>query len=333
MNILHIPYGPAMIDLCLALRLKGINADSCHFYSNRYQFRPDYCLNLQNISVNLREEKIKNYLEEAIKKYDIFHFHFGETFLPDKSDLEILKNAGKKMVAHHHGSEVRMLSLAKNLNKYVRVKPEWSEEKIHNNLLKLSSYIDHAFVQDHELEHYVKGYYKNVHVIPHSIDIKKFKPNFPKEKNSPLIVHAPTLRDLKGTEYIIDAVNKLKKAGTPLNFQLIEGKTYSQTKELLSQADIVIDQLRIGAYGYVSTESMALGKPVICYIREDLVKKYPSELPIINANPDNIAPILQNLINQPENWSKLGMLGRRYVKQYHSTHKIAEHYIKVYNNL
>ncbi|MEC2077074.1 glycosyltransferase family 4 protein [Metabacillus fastidiosus] len=333
MNILHIPYGPAMIDLCLALRLRGVNAASCHFYSNRYQFQPDYCLNLQNSPISLREEKIKKFLEEAIKKYDIFHFHFGETFLPDKSDLEIIKNAGKKMVVHHHGSEVRMLSVAQKLNKYVRVKPEWTEEKIHNNLLKLSSYIDHAFVQDYELEYYIKDYYKNIHVIPHTIDVRKFRPNFPKEKNAPLIVHAPTSRDLKGTEHIIDAVNSLKREGIPLYFQLIEGKTNSQARELLSRADIVIDQIRIGAYGYVSTEAMVLGKPVICYIREDLVNKYPSELPIINANPDNLTSILKNLVSQPENWRKLGVLGRRYVKQYHSTHKIAEDYIKLYKSL
>jgi len=333
LNILHIPYGSPMIDLCQALRLKGVNAESCHFYTNRYKFTPDTCLNLNSVPVNLREDKMKEFMNEAIKKYDIFHFHFGETFLPDKSDLEILKQAGKKMVVHHHGSEVRLLSVAKKLNPYVRVKPDWNEEKIHKNLSLLSSYIDHAFVQDYELEGYIRDYYKEIHVIPHTIDPNKFQPNYPQEKLSPLIVHAPTLRDLKGTEFILAAVSQLKQAGILLNFRLIEGTSYKETKQLLSQADIVIDQLRIGACGYVSTEAMALGKPVICYIRNDLVNKYPTEIPILNANPDSITTVLKDLISKPEIWKELGHRGRTYVERYHSIHKVADYYIDVYKKL
>ncbi|MGM7719607.1 glycosyltransferase family 4 protein [Metabacillus sp. Hm71] len=333
LNVLHIPYGSPMIDLCRALRLKGINATSCHFYNNRYNFKPDICLNMNNVSSNLREKKLKEYLNEAIKKYDIFHFHFGETFLPDKSDLEILKRAGKKIVVHHHGSEVRLLSVAKSRNPFVRVKPEWTEERIHKNLSLLSSYIDHAFVQDFELEGYIRDYYKEIHVVPHAIDLNDFQPNYPEAKSSPLVVHAPTLRDLKGTEFILDAVTQLKKSGIPFDFQLIEGVSHQETKHLLSRADIVIDQLRIGAYGYISTEAMAFGKPVICYIRKDLVDKYPKGFPIVNGNPDSITPVLKRLISQPNRWKELGIRGRSYVEQYHSIHRVAEHYIEIYKKL
>ncbi|GAK00997.1 hypothetical protein JCM19055_4134 [Geomicrobium sp. JCM 19055] len=41
------------------------------------------------------------------------------------------------------------------------------------------------------------------------------------------------------------------------------------------KATVVIDQLRIGSYANLTMESMALGKPVICYVREDLVSKFP----------------------------------------------------------
>lgn len=333
MNILHIPYGLPMIDLCKALRLKDVNATSCHFYNNRYNFKPDINLKLDQIPSNLRENNIKEFINQAINKYDIFHFHFGETFLPDKSDLEILKRAGKKMVVHHHGSDVRLLSKAKQLNPYVRVKPEWTEEKIHKNLSILSSYIDHAFVQDYELEVYIKDYYKDVHVIPHTIDLNQFQTSFPEANTSPLIVHAPTLRDLKGTEFIINAVEKLKQEGISLNFQLIEGMPFDKTQKLLSQADIVIDQLRIGACGYITTEAMAYGKPVICYIRQDLIDKYPPGFPVVNANPDSITSILRKLISQPNSWKELGKQGRSYVERHHSTDKVGEAYIEVYKKL
>src|SRR5699024_7663680 len=137
---------------------------------------------------------------DSISKYDIFHFHFGETFFPDKSDLEILRQSGKKMVVHHHGSDIRRLPIAQKKNPYVRVKPEWTEEKITNNLSMLSKYMDHAIVQDNELEGYIADFYKYVHVIPHAIILKKFTPQYPPMENaSPLVVHAPTKRNLKGT--------------------------------------------------------------------------------------------------------------------------------------
>ncbi|MDF1507112.1 glycosyltransferase family 4 protein [Robertmurraya sp. DFI.2.37] len=333
MKVLHIPYGSPMIDLCHALQKQGIKATACHFTSNRYQFQPDMCLNLEQLSINDREQKLSTFLEQAIKEYDIFHFHFGESFFPDKRDLEQIKKAGKKMVMHHHGSDVRIFSIARKMNPYIRVKPEWTEKKIRQNLDTLSNYIDHAIVQDYELYAYIQPYYKEIHVIPHTLDVNQIQPAYPEAKQAPLVVHAPTRRDLKGTDHIVKAVNQLKREGYHFHFQLIEGMTYEQTKELLAQADIVIDQLRIGAYGYVSTEAMAFGKPVICYLRRDVMKKYPSGLPIINADPGNIKKVLKDLMTSPHKWKELGVKGRQYVEQNHSQEAVAKQYIHIYQKL
>ncbi|GGB49046.1 glycosyltransferase family 1 protein [Virgibacillus dakarensis] len=334
MRVLHIPEGGLpMINLCRALRSTGVTATACHFYANHFNFQSDVCLNLQDIPEHLREKKINQYFKKVIKEYDIFHFHFGGTFFPDKRDLKILKRAGKKMVVHHRGSDVRLLSAAKSQNQFVRVKPEWTEEKIKENLAQLSKYIDHAIVQDYELETYINDYYKETHVIPHIIDHNELQPNYPKGKATPLIVHAPTKRDLKGTEFILEAVKQLKNSGVSLEFKLIEGMDHQETIKLLAKADIVIDQLRIGSYGYLSTEAMALGKPVICYIREDLIDKYPAKLPIVNANPDSITTVLGNLINTPNQWKSLGVKGRAYAKQHHSAQKVINQYIEVYKKL
>ena len=150
---------------------------------------------------------------------------------------------------------------------------------------------------------------------------------------SPLVVHAPTKRNLKGTEAIIEAVKQLKSNNFSFDFRLIEGMNHQQTMEQLAAADIVIDQLRIGSYGYLSSEAMAFGKPVICYIREDLKAKYPKELPIIHANPDTITTVLGELIIHPERWRDLGLRGRAYVQQYHHTQKVMDQYLSIYDQL
>ncbi|MFD1361138.1 glycosyltransferase family 4 protein [Lentibacillus salinarum] len=334
LRVLHIPEGGLpMINLCRALRSKGIKATACHFYGNRYNFESDVCLNLEKVPNHLREGKIKKYMNNAIKEYDIFHFHFGGTFFPDKRDLEILKKAGKKLVAHHRGSDARLLSAAKTKNPFVRVKPEWSEEKIRENLTTLSHYIDHAIALDYEIESYIKDYYHETHVIPHIVDIGSLQPRYPKGKTKPLIVHAPTKRQLKGTEFIQEAVEQLENAGVAFDFRLIEGMDHQETMDLLARADIVIDQLRIGSPGYLSTEAMALGKPVICYIREDLVNQYPAGMPIVNATPHTITAVLHDLISRPDQWKELGVKGRAYVKQHHSTANVVNRYIDLYHQL
>ncbi len=334
MRVLHLPYGSPMIELSNALRAKGIQSVSCHFEEHPFAFKPDICLQLNTLSSQERTRKIKRFLKESMLHYDIFHFHFGETFYADKSDLKMLKRAGKKLVVHHHGSEIRLRSAAEKNNPYVRVKPEWTEEKINRNLSTLATYIDHAIVQDYELESYIKNTYNHVHVIPHTIDANQYTPCYPAPKDTPpLVVHAPTSRHIKGTEFIQHAVNELKCSGLSFQFQLIEGISNEEAKNLLSRADIVIDQLRIGASGYISSEAMAFGKPVICYIREDLVSKYPSGLPIVNANPDTITSVLKNLLQNPQKWRELGMQGREYIERHHHAPIVADRYIDIYNNL
>lgn len=333
LKVLHIPYGSPMIELCKALRMKGIEATSCHFYDNKFKFKPDLCLNLNRKNSQEAKAVLDRFLQEAIQHYDIFHFHFGETFYPDKRDLEILKKAGKKMVVHHHGSDIRLQSIAQKNNPYVRVKPEWTEEKINHNVELLSRYIDHAIVQDPELHEYIVNTYKNTHIIPHTIDVTRFTPKYPTGRPIPLIIHAPTNRDLKGTNFILQAVRELKRIGYKFRFQLIENKTYEQTRGLLSKADIVIDQLRIGASGFISTEAMAFGKPVICFIRDDLLSKYPPELPIVNAKPTNVTDVLKKLLDNPQTWSDIGKQGRSYVEAYHHAPVVADQYIHIYKQL
>jgi glycosyltransferase involved in cell wall biosynthesis len=334
MRVLHLPEGGLpMMNLCKSLREHGVDATACHFYGNRFNFESDICLHLEEVPKHKRLAEIKKFFNTAVKEYDVFHFHFGGTFFPDKSDVKILHQAGKKMVAHHRGSDARILSIARKNNPYVQVKPEWTEEKIRKNLTKLSAYIDHAIALDAEIESYIKDYYKETHIIPHIVDLNRLKPKYPEAKPNPLVVHAPTRRNLKGTEFVLQAVQALEMKGIPFRFQLIEGKDHTETMKLLREADIVIDQLRIGTAGFFSTEAMALGKPVICYIREDLAEKYGSELPVIQASPANLTDRLEYLIQHPAEWKKLGEKGRAYTEKHHNAEHVINKFLDVYKKL
>jgi len=334
-RVLHLPYGIGIAAAARALRAQGADAASCSFHSaGVYDYLADIRLHLDRYPPSRRYEVRKAFFEEAVDRYDVFHFHFGETFLPDKSDLRILARLGKKMVAEHRGSDVRIRSIAASFdNPYVRVKRTWPEQKIRCNLQLLSSYIDHAVVPDHELVPYVEGYYKYIHIVPRAIETQCIQPFYPAPDARPLVVHAPSNREVKGTAYILSAVDRLQKEGVPFRFRLIEKLSHAEALRLYQESSVVVDQLLIGSYANLSMEAMAMGKPVICYIRDDLLRTYPAGLPIVNANPETIYETLRDLLTHPERWSRIGMEGRRYVERHHAPEIAASRLLKLYDSV
>lgn len=237
------------------------------------------------------------------------------------------------MVMHHWGNDVRFHDLARINNPYVYTGDSPPNEEIRQKLQLLSQYISEAIVQDHEVLAYVRPYYKKVHVLPLAIDLNKFKPSFPEpQKKRPLILHAPTNPEFKGTAYIEDAINKLKKKYN-FAYKRIEKMPNSQVISLYQKADIIVDQILCGSYGLLSVEAMALGKPVITYIRPDLVHTFPKGLPIVSANPDTIYNAIKTLLERPELRFKLGVKGRRYVRRYHDSKVVAKKLLAIYRGL
>ncbi len=144
-------------------------------------------------------------------------------------------------------------------------------------------------------------------------------------------MHAPSVKATKGTKYVKQAIEDLKKAG--LDFEYIEvfGISHKEAVQMYSEADIIIDQLMLGSHGAFACEAMALGKPVICYILDELLETYPDGFPIVNANPDNIATVLEELVCSPEKRHEIGMKSRAYVEKVHDIRVVAKKLLAIYN--
>lgn len=341
MKVIHLPLNASQMSiLCKGLRENGVEATACNYVSHAFGFQnsDDICLHLEKYSTQREKEQIlRKFYDYAIKEYDIFHFHYTDlSIFPNRDELERIKKTGKKMVIQHCGSEVRRLSIARSFNNpFVEVKDYWKKEsRIISLLNDLSNIFDHAVVADYELYNYVKGYYKNVHVINQVIDLRNIPPSYPCPTTKiPLIVHAPSHQKVKGTEYILEAVNRLKACGYQFEFKLVEKMNNDKALELYRQADIIIDQLCIGAFGIVSLEAMALGKTVICFIRDDLIKTYPPNLPIVNTNPTTIYNVLRRILINHEQRHSLGVRGREFVEEYYDSIKVGKQLIELYNKL
>ena len=327
MKIFHgrVEIAGQMGILSSALNKKG-------HYSRGYNTFHSY-LGYKDNLINTDNEKLKGRYQEILHFYDLFHFHYGSTLCHDFSDLSEIKSRNKKMIMHHWGNDVRFHDQAKVSNPYAYTGDSPPNRVIHDNLTKITAHIKEAIVQDYEVYDYVKDYYDKVHVLPIAIDLQHFKPNFPSlQKERLLILHAPTNPNFKGTLFIEKTIEKLKEEYN-FEYRRIEKMNHEEAIKHYEEADIIIDQILCGSYGLLSVESMALGKPVLTYIRPDLEASFPVELPIVNSNPDNLYEQVKTLLDNPELRRELGIKGRRYAEKIHSHDVVVDQLLKIYSGL
>ncbi|WP_413379732.1 glycosyltransferase [Alkalihalobacillus sp. 1P02AB] len=277
--------------------------------------------------IDLLKEHIQNTI---IPSFDIFHFHFSTSLMPDYSDLNIINHHKKPILMNHWGSDVRDLNKALEINPYAKAKVK-NSTYIERTLKKLSQHIRYCIVADHELLRYVEDYYEHTFMLPTSVDLSNYQVLDQKNKK-PLIVHAPTNYEVKGSPYIINAITKLQSE-FEFDFQLITGTSHEEAKRIYQQADLIIDQLHIGSYGLFAVECMALGKPVICHISDYMKEHYPQELPIISANPDTIYETIRELLKNQDQLKELAKCSRQYANLYHDHLKNSCKLLDIYKKI
>lgn len=326
MKIIHAPIEIAgqMGILCDALLEQGHQAIGYNYFRTY--------LGYDEHIVHSDLFEIGQLSNEIIPYFDLFHFHYASTLLPDYKDLELIKQTAKPAVMHHWGNDVRTEAMAGRHNPYVYTGDSPPSETIDARLRQISLYISTAIVQDFEVYPYVKPYYDHVHVLPLAIKLADYQPSYPNPSNKrPLVVHAPTNPEFKGTQVIEEQVRLLQKE-IPFDYQRVEWTDHRAAVQRYRQADIVIDQILCGSFGQLSVESMALGKPVLVYIRPDL-KHVAEKPPVCNAHPDNFYVQLKALLLSGELRYERGRQGRQYVERVHDHRKVGQQLLKIYAQL
>ena len=144
----------------------------------------------------------------------------------------------------------------------------------------------------------------------------------------PVLVHAPSHAALKGTDVVLRAIDALRAEGLRFEFVLVQGKTRAEALDIYRRADLCIDQLFAGWYGGLAVEMMALGIPVLSYLREqDLVGLPPqmcADLPVIRVEPQNLTQVLREWLAGPRDRLRdLGMRSRSFVERWHDPLRVA----------
>ena len=148
----------------------------------------------------------------------------------------------------------------------------------------------------------------------------KYRPSYPSPQPArPLrVVHAPNHRMFKGTRFLEAAVDSLRSNGMAVDLVMVERLSNEEALNVYRTADVIFDQCLIGSHGYFGLEAMALGKPVMCFIRKDEYVIAPEEYPAVRVTPDSIADTLRSLDRDRDALPEIGKAGRAYIEKYYS---------------
>jgi hypothetical protein len=364
-RVLHCPstVGGNPQGLARAERELGIASWAAAFMQNSFMYDTDEVIWTQGDHPLIREIKRWYVLWRAIRNYDIIHFNFGLSLMPEwipltnalysthhrltinaynyytrileLRDLPLLKKLGKGIIVTYQGDDARQGDFClKNfdINPANEVESGYYSIKSDTHkrfrIKKFAEYADRIYAVNPDLLWVLPPH---AQFIPYShIDLRDWQPvnNEILDSRVPLIVHAPSHRGVKGTHYVLDVISRLKKEGFSLALNLVEGVSHSAARRIYKKADLLIDQLLCGWYGGLAVEFMALGKPVICYIRDGDLKFIPEQmredLPIINATPTTLYEVVREWLTVRKNeLSEVGRRGRAYVEKWHDPLKIA----------
>jgi hypothetical protein len=308
LRVVHCPVNVAGIPWqnVQALRRKGVEAQLVVF--NRGRLHSDADVDLRRPRGFVRGQAVQwRALARLLPQTDVFHFYFGLTLVPKSVQFPLLRALRKKSLYHFLGSDIR------------GKRPEE---------LAYGRRADGQVVGSYDAVRWVPG----AEVIPPGLDLAAYSPAPPSDRSRPLIVHAPSDRVRKGTEHVISACEQLD-----LELDIVERVPHTEARARYERADIVVEQLNAGWHGVFGLEAMALGKPVVTYLKEDVVRRteeaFGIRVPIVSVTKETLVERLRPLVESPAERRRIGAESRAYVERVHDIDKIADRLLELYSRL
>ncbi|SMF17096.1 Glycosyltransferase involved in cell wall bisynthesis [Pseudomonas sp. LAMO17WK12:I1] len=317
-----------------ALRSKGWQAetfvDSLYFITNEFDVKLISSNKL--ISRAIRLSFLPYFF--SIFRYKVIYIYFNGGGLYAARVLWVLEPflyrlAGVKVVVMPYGGDVQDMQKSGELYFKHVVDQDYPKHFRRRMMIRCkvwmwSLYADHV-ISGCDWVDYMQ-HWDTLCISHFSIDLDRWAPGGEVNTTGPVrILHAPNHKNIKGTHFFKIAVERLKNMGHDVELVMVQGVPNAELKRMISDCDIVADQLVIGWYAMFAIEAMALGKPVLCYVRDDLEELYiraglleRDELPLIKCSPKDLDQIIEKLVVDRLELRAIGARGRLYVEKHHS---------------
>lgn len=335
-----------------AINIAGFSAETfvenVYFITSEFDYRGDQSF-LSNYEFLKKYANIPLFIR-AIFRYKCLYIYFTGGPLrvyPILKPVEpfLLKLAGVKVVVMPYGADVNDMHFGPNYKfKHALCTDYPAFHKLTKETAgQISRWIENADFVISGCDWVDYTYHWDKLVLAHfSVDIERIismsgssaNPNISDRvftQEQPLrVFHAPNHKTIKGSRFIQQAIAELKSEGYPIEISLVQGKPNKEILQEIAKSDIVADQLVIGWYAMFALEGLSLSKPVICYLREDLIELFlfadalesKDELPFLNANVFTIKNMFLDILSGKIKLSEYAAKAMPYVQKYHSVEAV-----------
>ena len=276
------------------------------------------------------------YLWRVLAFHDVVHYHFNAFLLDRETELGCLRRMGKVVVVHYRGCDVRCRSINTARNPDLNVCQECDYPigscDTENQRRKIGVGRDHAdlrFVTTPDLLDFADGAEHVPFIAPYGFEASTIVPS-PKHAGVFRVVTSSNHPALDGVRFVRDAVERLAAEGVRIELIEVHRRPFSEALAIYRSADLYCGKLRMGYYNNANIESLMLGVPNMCYIREAFQDRIPDS-PIICARPENVYDQLKEWVHKPEELQRLGALGPAFVRRHHDPDRVMVHMLARYN--
>lgn len=261
--------------------------------------------------------------------YDLIHFNFGSSLTPtpvsvglgqhplwmryafnlysamfDMFDVRLLKLAGKKIWVTFQGGDARQGDTLRKLyswsdaneepkNYYIR----WMDALKRHRIRIWDKYADRIFYINPDLGHVLPP---RAEFLPYICMDVKGKAMLNKDfEGRRVLGHITNHREPKGTRYVLDAVHAVRLKGRDFGFLFGERLPHETAMGLYEKIDVLLEQFVIGWYGAQAVECMAIGIPVVVFIRKEDMGYIPTEMlsfPFFRSDRWHLEEVIEEIL-------------------------------------
>jgi hypothetical protein len=276
--------------------------------------------------------------------YDIYHFNYGSSLIHTAGvglhHLELpFYPKNKKLFVTYNGCDARQkypttkrrtISACHDPDCYEGMCNSGRRDRCkRKSIRKMAAYVKHMWAVNPDLLYFLPP--EKSSFLPYAVAVDTtgvVPPDFSKRKLT--IVHSPTNRACKGSSYILDALQHIRKSHRNyFEVKLVENVPHEHALHMYRQADLVIDQLLVGWYGGFAVEAMSMGKPVICRIESEDLRFVPKQMAddvlraFIQGEPPTITDVILRCLEDRRFLREKAEAGTEYARTWHDPRYVA----------
>jgi hypothetical protein len=284
----------------------------------------------------------------AVFKYDVFIFAFGNSLMRFNIDLYLLSFLNKTIISNlGHGSDTR----PSFLNGAFHSDTSYSSLSL-NDMILLSKKSKKLLKRHQKHTNYIIGYPLSTYFFSEKnfinfleIGLPSIGDNFNtkiseikelQDQKTIRILHSPSHKIGKGTHLIDNAISNLINKGYLIDFRLISNKSNAEVIDEIKKCDFVVDQVFSDTpLAGLASEAAFYGKPSVVggygfeYLRKLIGEdSFP---PSKTCHPEDIESAIERLILNKYERLYLGEMAQKFILSKWSRKIVASRYLKIIN--